>query len=164
MCGVRRRGEGGFRGAGSFDAEAAGLPKPLAKKLELIRAWRSVAGPILADRARAVQIVRGVVELAVEDPAWARQVVPLLPLLAARLTRAAPTLGIRKFRVTVGGEVRIPPTAPPEVNEHPATAGPAPPLASSAAIPDLPSEGDPEARISDLARRYLAAARRRTRG
>jgi len=156
---MRRRGEGGFRAAGSFSAEAAGLPKTLTKKLELLRAWRAVAGPILADRARAVQILRGTLELEVADPAWARQVVPLLPAIAARLARAAPQLGIRKFRIGVAGAVRVPRSPVPEdTSEAPE---PSPRAALAAVAPELAPPSNPAERIEELARRYLAAAARR---
>ena len=170
---MKLRGGKGFRRAGSVGAGALGLPKPLVRKLELEHAWQRIAGPALARRVRAAQIRNGVVELAVDDARWAREVIPLLPTLAGRLVRAAPGLGVRKFRITVGGEVRSAPAVPPddvglgdgsiaaaeqfrtlpERGEIPARCAPAIP----APAPSL----DAELAVAQLARRYLAAVSRR---
>lgn len=98
MPGGRQRR--GFLPIGEPDViEGLGLPARRASDLRLQAAWLEAAGDALAARVRPVRIRRGVLELAVDDPAWARQVADLIPRLAVRLVRAAPGLGVRRFRV-----------------------------------------------------------------
>ena len=97
MKGARR--SRGFEPLGSIGAEALGLSRTRAKDLELQAAWRHVAGPAIARRASVVALRRGVLELAVAEPAWRRALLNLLPELGARFARHHPALGVTRFRL-----------------------------------------------------------------
>jgi hypothetical protein len=88
----------GFEPLGASGAHGLGLSAARARSLELQAAWRHVAGAALAERAVALLVRRGVLELAVADPAWRRAVEHLLPELGARLAREHPDLGVTRFR------------------------------------------------------------------
>ena len=62
-------------------------------------AWRACAGGPLAERARAIAVRRGVLEVVVEDSRWLATVADLLPTLGARIAERCPDLGIRSCRV-----------------------------------------------------------------
>jgi len=84
-------------------------------------AWRACAGGALAERARAVGVRRGVLEVAVEDARWVETVADLLPTLGARIAERCPDLGIRSWRlVTPDGERRTR-SAPVRVPTRPAS-------------------------------------------
>ena len=97
-----RRRRSGFEKLGSVRPETTGLARPQARRLVLAHAWSVVAGPALSRRVAARRIVRGVLELEVSDPAWAREVKTLIPSLAGRLAGRFPELGVKKFRLQVG--------------------------------------------------------------
>ena len=98
-----RRRQQGFRPLGGVDpARATGLSAARLRDLRLQRAWLDVAGAALARRVQAIRVSRGVLELAVDDARWARELRALIPRLAFRLARADAELGIRKFRVLGG--------------------------------------------------------------
>lgn len=156
----------GFTRIGSADLRKLGLPAREARRLRLDRAWTIVAGDAIARRARPSDVRRGVVAVEIPDPAWARELAPLLPKLVARLALEYPDLGIRKLRTVVAGETvdravaivpaqaeaPVPPRAPVE---------PAPSLDARAQEPPEPlSAGD----LLDVASRYLERARERGRG
>jgi hypothetical protein len=92
----------GFEPLGSPGVRSLGLSAARAKDLELQAAWRHVAGPAIARRARAVAVRRGVLVLSVAEPAWRKVVVELLPELGARFARHHPGLGIARFELTDG--------------------------------------------------------------
>jgi len=89
----------GFEPLGASGAKALGLSATRTKDLELQAAWRQIAGPVLARRAPALAVRRGVLELAVVEPAWRRAIEHLLPELGARLAREHPGLGVTRFRL-----------------------------------------------------------------
>jgi hypothetical protein len=89
----------GFAPIAAYGLDALGLSRTRARDLALQVAWRRVAGPALAQRAVAVAVRRGVLELAVADPAWRRAVERLLPELGAKLQRRHPELGVTRFRL-----------------------------------------------------------------
>ncbi len=95
-----RRRQRGFRPLGGVDpGRATGLSAARLRDLRLQRAWLDVAGEALARRVQAIRVLRGVLELAVDDPRWAKELRALIPRLAVRLARADAELGIRRFRV-----------------------------------------------------------------
>jgi len=96
---VARRSRG-FESLGSTGADSLGLSATRAKDLELQAAWRQVAGPAIAHRARAVALKRGVLELSIAGPAWRKVIEDLLPELGARFARHHPRLGVTRFRLT----------------------------------------------------------------
>ncbi len=90
----------GFAPLGSLGVRALGLPPARARDLELQSAWRSVAGPAIARRARVMALRRGVLTLAIAEPAWRRAIENLLPELGARFARRHPSLGVTRFELT----------------------------------------------------------------
>jgi len=104
---------------------------------------------------------RGVLEIEIPDPAWARELVPLLPRIAARIARELPDRGVRKIRCIVAGEAigRAAPIEPSIEEEATTEAPPAavPPRKAPAREMDASvSVGD----VLDVAASYLDAARR----
>ena len=73
-----------------------------AKDLELQAAWRHVAGPAIAHRAKALALRRGVLELSIAGTAWRKVIEDMLPELGARFRRHHPGLGVARFRLTDG--------------------------------------------------------------
>lgn len=100
MNGLRR--SRGFEPLGATGVRALGLSATRAKELELQAAWRQVAGPAMARRAKALGLRRGVLELSIAGPAWRRVLENMLPELGARFTRHHPALGVTRFRLTDG--------------------------------------------------------------
>lgn len=90
---------GGFERLGVTGVKALGLSATRAKELELQAAWRHVAGPVIARRAPALAVRRGVLELSIAEPAWRRAIEHLLPELGAKLSRHHPALGVTRFRL-----------------------------------------------------------------
>lgn len=58
-----------------------------------------MAGPAIVRHAPAIALRRGVLELAISDPAWRPAIERLLPELGARLAREHPTVGVARFRL-----------------------------------------------------------------
>jgi hypothetical protein len=100
MNGVRR--SRGFEPLGSTGVTNLGLSATRAKDLALQAAWRQVAGPAIAHRAKATALRRGVLELSIAGPAWRKVIEDMLPDLGARFTRHHPALGVTRFRLTDG--------------------------------------------------------------
>ena len=96
----------GFERLGVSGARALGLSTIRTKDLELQAAWRHVAGPVIARRAPALAVRRGVLELQVAEPAWRRAIEHLLPELGAKLSRHYPALGVTRFRLVDAPQVR----------------------------------------------------------
>lgn len=149
-----RRFHQGFRPLGGVDpGTATGLSAARVRDLRLQRAWLDVAGDALARRVQAVRVCRGVLELAVDDVRWARELRVLIPRLAYRLSQLDAGLGIRKFRILdAAGPARPQPL--PEIDEAP--------QADVEAAGDPVDSGDSRSSadrsapdIEDLARRYL---------
>ncbi len=69
-------------------------------------AWRVCAGGPLAERALAVGVRRGVLEVLVEDARWVETVADLLPSLGAKIAERCPDLGIRSCRLLGPGGAR----------------------------------------------------------
>ena len=90
----------GFEPLGSTGASSLGLSATRAKDLELQAAWRHVAGPAIARRAKAMTLRRGVLELSIAGPAWRKVLEDMLPELGARFARHHPALGVTRFRLT----------------------------------------------------------------
>ncbi len=90
----------GFEPLGSTGVRSLGLSGARAKDLELQAAWRHVAGPAIARRAKAVAVKRGVLVLAIAEPAWRKVLEDLLPELGARFARHHPALGVTRFQLT----------------------------------------------------------------
>ena len=93
---------GTFTRLGDVGAGSLGLPDKLARDLELQHAWRRAAGDAIARRVVPVGIRRGVLELRVEDPRWLPTARALVPRLAARIARDAPSLGVQRLRLISG--------------------------------------------------------------
>ena len=98
---VLRRSRG-FEPLGSAGVRSLGLSAARAKDLELQAAWRHVAGPAIARRAKAVALRRGVLTLSISEPAWRKVLEGLLPELGARFARHHPALGVTRFQLTDG--------------------------------------------------------------
>jgi hypothetical protein len=90
----------GFEPLGAAGASALGLSAARTKELELQAAWRRVAGPVIAGRATAVSLRRGVLQLSIAGLAWRRVLEKMLPELGARFTKSYPELGVTKFTLT----------------------------------------------------------------
>ncbi len=146
----------GFTRVGSLGVGDLGLPKPQSRRLLLEQAWIRVAGEPLARRAVPVAIRRGVLEISIDDPAWAKQLIPLLPRLVGRLARNAPDLGVRKFRVTAAGASALAATIP-EIESPPDQRDAAdPPCHVGSAEPAEPASIEALAgRFAEVARLYL---------
>jgi hypothetical protein len=151
------RERGGFSRAGAVDVTALGLKPADARRILLHHTWRKVAGERVAGRALATRVARGVVEIDIADPAWARELSPLLPRLCGRLAREVPSLGVVKLRVRVAGE----PPRPAQALEVP---GEDPPPARRAAVREAAEDPAGTHDLLDVARRYLElSTARRTR-
>lgn len=156
MASKRRQG---FARLAEVGPDALGLSARRARELLLARAWIEVAGQPLASRVAAVSVRRGVLELAAEDQRWAEALADLLPRLAGRVAARHPELGVRKLRVRHGQarEPAVPVTPDPEPD---ADRGRPPRERGEVRSepPAPPSREDLEARLRDLAARYLARA------
>lgn len=96
---ARRRTNRGFTRAADLSAAEMGLPTARARELLLARAWHEVAGETVVRHAPALGVRRGVVEIALPDGAWGRELRAVLPELAARLAAYEPALGVSRFRL-----------------------------------------------------------------
>ena len=149
-----RRVEHGFRRLGVVDpGRATGLSAARVRDLRLQRAWFDVAGEALARRVQAVRVSRGVLDLAVDDARWARELRALIPRLAYRIATLDPGLGIRKFRV-------LDPAGRDRAEPLPETDAPAEIAGATARVPvDFEVSSSSIDRrapdIEELARRYL---------
>jgi len=103
----------GFESLGRVGPTEIGLPAREARRLLLAHAWRREVGDAVAKRLRPQRVVRGTLEIEA-DECWARDLRGLLPSLAGRLARAAPELGVRRFRVRVVGQGGVPEAEPIE--------------------------------------------------
>jgi hypothetical protein len=99
----RARRATGFEPLGALRPADLGLPRRETRRLTLADAWRRVAGDAVGRRLSAVQVTRGTVEIEAGDPRWADDLRDMLPLLVSRLSRCAPDLGIRRFRLRIRG-------------------------------------------------------------
>jgi len=89
----------GFEPLGAAGVAALGLATSRARELELETAWRRVAGPSLARRARVIALRRGVLAIHVPPGPWQRALRRLIPELGARFAREYPRLGVARFRL-----------------------------------------------------------------
>ena len=152
------RSRRGFEPLGALAAERMGLPRTKARELRLAQAWTAVAGEALARRARA-QVRRGVLEVAVEEPAWRAAIEPLLPQLAARLFVACPELGVRQYRLRGPVQQRLDPPVPVPDLESPKPATAVRPRSTrGAAAFDDPDPERLRERLEALRERYLERA------
>lgn len=160
MLKPRRHGHG-FEALGAGGSEGLPLPRQRARELALADAWRKEAGPVLARRARALRVERGVLEIEVPERRWADALRTQIPVLAGRAAAALPELRIRKFRVRLSDGTELLPAEP--LHGGPAPAAPRrrmKPAREAAAAPpadETPAGATPE-RLRDLAARYLARA------
>jgi len=137
------------------------LPAKRVRELMLAEAWRRVAGAALARRAVAQGVRRGVLELTIADPGWADALVSLIPSLAARLSRRYPDLGIRRFRLQVGGRPQpVRALAADAVVESAAPETPETEAPTRSSQPES-EPGAAGADVEEVARRYLERARKR---
>lgn len=167
----QRRGHGGFRQVGRIPAGRLGLPANRSRELRLAQAWRNVAGESLARGARARRVLRGVLEVEVDDRAWYDAVAELLPLLARRLADRYGELGVRRYRLCLTDQADLPealPIAAPGAAEDPGAARdpaapprtPRPRNAPTSTAAGATKAGDAggatdEERLLRVARRYL---------
>jgi len=153
---ARTRQERGFQRLGEVSlGSESGLSAARVRDLRLQTAWLAVAGPTLAARVRAVRTNRGVLELAVDDPRWERELVAMIPRLAARLAAHDAGLGVRRFRILGTDGTRASRSLPEDAGDDDER---------TAAIRDsgLSGESSASARetrpdIEAIARRYLAS-------
>ena len=148
------RRDRGFERAGRLPADQLGLPRARGRELVLARAWRRVAGEVVARRAVARRVARGVLEVEVDDERWIETLGPLVPRLAGRLAAHYPDLRIRKFRLVLDRSRPLPRPQPVEaVDEEP------PPSALRSPANGDPSDptGDesPAERLKRVMERYL---------
>lgn len=153
---VVRRIRKGFKPLGQIRVRDLDVPARRAKELLLAHAWRRVAGEALFERLRARGVRRGVLEIEVGDPRWARGAGILLPKLAGRLATESPDLGVRKVRLRVSGEplakalsLAQEPGSPPGPEYSPR------PAETAAGESTGATDEDPRRRLERLARLYL---------
>jgi hypothetical protein len=82
-----------------------GLPLDRARHLLLTRAWRDVAGELIAQRAPALGVRRGVLEILVPDGSWGRVLREMVPRLACRLAAQHAELRVTRYRLVPDGKV-----------------------------------------------------------
>ena len=130
-----------------------GLPLARARALRLAQAWRCVAGELVARRAPATGVRRGVLEIVAADAHWVRALEPLLPEHVARLTVAFPDLGVLRFRLRQEGVSHTPPAIDVDLSCFPVEA----PMEVRGEVPTAPVEEqvDIEQRLREVRRRYL---------
>jgi len=131
-----------------------------------------VAGEAIARRAPARGIRRGVLEVEVPDERWASTLRDLIPRLAGRLSAAFPDLGVKKLRLLLPGVTGKPKAsaipameaadADEEIptfadSEPPREAG-GPPGESGSDENERTTPAEVEARLKNLAERYLERA------
>jgi hypothetical protein len=124
-----------------------------ARALKLKARWRQVAGPKLAERARAEVVGSGVV-LHARDARWVAELRRLLPELRTRLTAAIGPITSVDVRADPAG----PGTPAADPGEGPPPAALDPGLAVAAGRIEDPDLRD---RLTTVAKAYLAAAARR---
>jgi hypothetical protein len=93
----------GFRRLGDLAAADIGLPAARAHDLSLVHAWSAVAGEAFARRSPALGVRRGVLEIRLPEGPWEAIVAAEAGRLAARVARAHPELGIRRYRLCPEG-------------------------------------------------------------
>jgi len=135
--------------AGEIAPRRLGFASRKARDLRLAAAWRRVAGPGIADRARPERMRQGTLLLRVDDPSWLPTLEALLPRLLAGLNEAEPCLGVVAGRLHVAGEAE-----PREPRRCDARATPLPEL--PAAAPAEPDRSLDERRLRRAMERYLA--------
>ncbi len=150
---MRRRGRSGFEPVGRVKVDRLGLPGSRSRQLELALAWREVAGDEVAARARAIRVLRGVLEIEVADLRWADTLAPMIPRLAGRLTARHPGLGVKKFRIMRGGGRKAPAelVEPVEAADDPVAS----PSRSRIETAEPSPEMDVGERLEALMRNYL---------
>jgi predicted nucleic acid-binding Zn ribbon protein len=160
MLKARRHGRG-FEALGAGGSEGLPLPRQRARELALADVWRKEAGPVLAGRARALRVERGVLEIEVPERRWADALRTQIPALAARAAAALPEQHIRKFRMRLADGTELLPAEPLHAGAAPsAPRRRAKPARKAASAPpaDETSAGALPERLRDLAARYLARA------
>jgi len=157
-----RRGRG-FERVGKLPAHGLGLPVGRAKELRLAHAWRRIAGETMARHARARRVLRGILEVEVDERSWYDAVEPLLGSLARELAETCPELGIRRYRLLRADARSLPEPSPlPNVALRRREAPSAPGRAHAEVVPEVPT--DPLERLRRLGRRYEARAHDRRPG
>ena len=111
----------------------------------------------MAQHARARRVLRGILEVEVEERAWHDAVEPLLGSLARQLANSCPELGIRRYRLIRTGARSLPEPCPLPTAADPALE---PRVSAESDFPQPVPEvvTDPTERLRRLARRYLAHA------
>jgi hypothetical protein len=148
----------GFERAGRVPARELGLPRAQAAQLVLAAEWRRVAGAAIAQRASAIAIRRGVLEIELHDERWRETLTSLLPNLASRLATRCPDLGVRKFLLRAGDsrpETR--PSPVPEIEEPAERVCATPVPIETGSTGEVSSE-----RLAAAMERYLARGARRS--
>ena len=97
----RRRVSRHFRQLGELPAERLGLSARRVRELELIRAWRRVAGQRWGALARPIRVRRGSLELELftAEPGLRQELEQNLGQLVPELARRLPALRIQRIRV-----------------------------------------------------------------
>jgi hypothetical protein len=114
----------------------------------------------MARHARARRVLRGILEIEVEERPWYEAVEPHLGGLARELADSCPELGIRRYRMILTGARSLPEPYPlPKVAPPRGEATSAPGPASPEVFPEVPT--DPMERLRRLGRRYQARGRDR---
>ena len=154
---VVRRRKRGFERAGALPPSELGVPYGRGRQLVLSRAWREVAGELIAGRAPVLRLTRGVLEVGVPEGPWGRTLPDIVPGLVALLAARNRALGVKRYRlVSEEGGTR-------------ADALPLPPLAAKASPrrrksreDDAKDEGRAEVpldvRLREVMERYVARA------
>jgi hypothetical protein len=156
----RRRG---FERAGCLPVEQLGLPRARGRELVLAAAWHRVAGEAITRRARAIAIRRGVLEIVFDDERWLDALKSAIPHLAARIARACPELGVRRFRLLRAGcECPDPPVPLPRVDEDGEVREADGPAAPTGPEREMASPASDQAdRLASVMERYLGRSSRR---
>jgi hypothetical protein len=153
------RRDRGFERVGGLPADQLGLPRARGRELVLDRAWRQVAGEAVARRAVARRVVRGVLEVEVDDERWIETLRPLVPRLAGRLAGQYPELRVHKFRLILDRSRPLPRPQPVEAIDR--AAPPSEPRSPAKSAPHDPTSDEaPAERLTRIMERYLDRPRR----
>jgi hypothetical protein len=96
----------GFVRLGEIPATDLDLPRSRALSLELLECWRRFAGDAVSRHTIGIAVRRGVLEVPVSEPSWARVLRTLLPGLARKVATELPVLGVHSWRLRVEGTRR----------------------------------------------------------
>jgi len=155
---VVRRRKRGFERAGALPPAELGVPFGRGRQLVLSRAWREVAGDLIAGRAPVLRLARGILEIGVPEGPWGRTLPEIIPGLVAGLAARNPALGVKRYRLVseeTGRRTDTLPLPPLVAEESPRRRTRVAGDAKDAGQEEVPIEE----RLQELMERYVARAR-----